>query len=1106
MSVRTDEVQLRVTINGSAAKKELAALDQEAYQLREKMKSLKKGTEEYIAANNRLTEVEGRMASLRKEIGLNGLTLKQLNAELKRLNMIKQHLTPGTKAFNDLDAEVRRVQARITQVRTGMGPFQQAWKNLSGEVKGVAIAFAAMAGSQIISWFAGVIKGAGDLEDQLANIQKTTGMTTEQVKALNDELGRIDTRTSRKDLRDMAVVAGQMGFAGEEVLGFVKAVDMATVALGDEFTGGAEEVATVLGKLRNTLQDLKSSNVQMDLLHIGNAINELGAAGMATGPVVADFANRIGGYGIQAGLTSAQVLGLSATLQELGVTTERGGTAVVKILQKMFSNVDEFAKIAGLSVDDFQKMLNTDLFGAFTLVMQQSKAMGTNSVELNKIIQDLEVSGAGASEVFAKLGSNTEMLTEKVTLAGGAIKETSSITEEFNIKNATLGATIDKLKKDFNSLFTSEAITNGIKNMLYGVIKVVAILKELPNFVRDNKEAFKLLGAAIVVFNGQLILSRAATLADIAVKKIQEIWILRAEYAQAMLNRTMTGNPILKLIAVLMSLVAAYKIFTNHTGEARKAQEEFNAKVKEGQDLMANTGKIEDRFKIINKLSKDSLNQLKNDIEMEIQAYKDKDAEMLAWAWKNGVNTKLNELDKKFQREKDVRGQALIYAEIQRERDLIDAKTKAQFGYSFTEASETKKRLYTQQAAVNKRLDLVFKQAETEKEIEASKEDAVKKIGKKATDLKLKELTKNFLKEINARKDLQEDIKLALMDENDKEIYLAQQKWQKLIDQAKKYGIDTVELEAAMSLEILAIREKRNAKVLKDGKKANAEEVDSWQDKLNDIIGYVDRFYSEVSSIMNSISEISANNADKELQKYSDTAEAKKKKLDDQLAHGKISQENYNAQISAIDAEYREKEKAIKTEQFEKQKKASIIQASIDMALGIAKALGSAPPPYNFVLAALSAAAGAFQIAAISSQPIPEFAKGEEFIQGPGTGTSDSILARVSKGERIVPAHINEQLNGIPNSMLPKMLNFDFSAATGRRGGSYSGGEKSSYESDLTKVMGKKIDVLINEIVSLKKTVARKQDVLKAEVSITGRSGLENRQREYEEIKELAGR
>lgn len=144
-----------------------------------------------------------------------------------------------------------------------------------------------------------------------------------------------------------------------------------------------------------------------------------------------------------------------------------------------------------------------------------------------------------------------------------------------------------------------------------------------------------------------------------------------------MLNRTMSGNPVLKLIAVLMSLVAAYKIFTNHTGEARKAQEEFNAKVKEGQDLMANTGKIEDRFKIINKLSKDSLNQLKNDIEMEIQAYKDKDAEMLAWAWKNGVNTKLNELDKKFQREKDVRGQAVIYAEIQRERRIDRCKNKS---------------------------------------------------------------------------------------------------------------------------------------------------------------------------------------------------------------------------------------------------------------------------------------------------------------------------------------------------------------------------------------------------------------------------------------------
>lgn len=1124
MSVRQDEVQLRVVINGSAAKKELAALDQEAYQLREKMKGLKKGTEEYIAANKRLSEVETRMATLRKEIGLNGLTLKQLNAELKRLNSIKAHLTPGTKAFNDLDAEVKKVQSRITQVRTGMGPFQQAWKNLSGEVKGVAIAFAAMAGSQLISWMAGIVKGAGDLEDQLANIQKTTGMTTEQVKALNDELGRIDTRTSRKDLREMAVVAGQMGFAGEEVFGFVKAIDMASVALGDEFTGGAEEVATVLGKLRNTLQDLKSSNVEMDLLHIGNAINELGAAGMATGPVVADFANRIGGYGIQAGLTSAQVLGLSATLQELGVTTERGGTAVVKIIQKMFSNVDQFANIAGKSVDDFQQMLNNDLFGAFTLVMQKSKEMGTNSVELNKIIQDLEVAGAGASEVFAKLGSNTQMLTEKVTLAGGAISETSSITEEFNIKNATLGATLDKLKKDFASLFTSDAITNGIKGLLYGVIKVVAILKELPNFVRDNKEAFKLLGVAILAFNAQLIASRVAGLADIAVKKIQEIWILRAEYAQAMLNRTMNANPILRITALILGAVAAYKILTNKTSDARKAQEDYNAAVEAGEKLRKSTQSIADRFAVINKLSKENVQQLKNDIDNEIKAYKEKDAELIAWAEKNGILVKLNELRAK--EAESVGTYQLRYKKLaEEEQEIVNAKIKMQFGYSATERNETIKRLRYQQEAVHAQLGLYEVQKAAIKELSEEEKEALAEATKRLDDLRLK------INEIAHQQSLDR------MSANDRELQQIRDKYAALLIEAEGHATETLRITNLMNNELLAKEQEHQdkkdalAEVEKKKKEDFIREIElltmsgadaeveasraKWQALINqaeqyglDATGLYRAMYDEIGNIQ-------AIQANEELslsrQKNADLIQQDRQVLEAKAGMMNDFSNLVGQALTMMGA------KAGEYTSF--QKGLAFTQILIDTASSIsnviagateAASVGGPAAPFliaGYIASGLGTIFGAFANAKalLSSAEVPAFKDGTEYLQGPGTGTSDSILMRGSKGERIVPAHINEQLQGVPNAMLPKLLNFDFSRSLSSRGG-LSGGEKEAYKADKDKVMHAKMDLFIRELQDVKKTIARKQSTLKAEVVLSGRTGLEQKQREYEEIKELAGR
>lgn len=54
---------------------------------------------------------------------------------------------------------------------------------------------------------------------------------------------------------------------------------------------------------------------------------------------------------------------------------------------------------------------------------------------------------------------------------------------------------------------------------------------------------------------------------------------------------------------------------------------------------------------------------------------------------------------------------------------------------------------------------------------------------------------------------------------------------------------------------------------------------------------------------------------------------------------------------------------------------------------------------------------------------IKNFAEGTEYVNGPGTEKSDSIPARLSKGERIVPAGINKQLLGISNRDLPKVIN-----------------------------------------------------------------------------------
>ena len=88
--------------------------------------------------------------------------------------------------------------------------------------------------------------------------------------------------------------------------------------------------------------------------------------------------------------------------------------------------------------------------------------------------------------------------------------------------------------------------------------------------------------------------------------------------------------------------------------------------------------------------------------------------------------------------------------------------------------------------------------------------------------------------------------------------------------------------------------------------------------------------------------------------------------LQSQLEQGLISREQYEAELSNI-----------KRREAAANKDAAIFQATISTAQAVVNALGSFPfSPANIAIAAAIGAAGAAQIAAIASQPLPQFAEG----------------------------------------------------------------------------------------------------------------------------------
>jgi hypothetical protein len=114
------------------------------------------------------------------------------------------------------------------------------------------------------------------------------------------------------------------------------------------------------------------------------------------------------------------------------------------------------------------------------------------------------------------------------------------------------------------------------------------------------------------------------------------------------------------------------------------------------------------------------------------------------------------------------------------------------------------------------------------------------------------------------------------------------------------------------------------------------------------------------------------------------------------------------SQQQAIERNTQREIARIKTEAARKQRQADVVQAGINGAIAITKAYATMDPISASIAAVGIATLTALQIASIKNQPLPKFAKGTKGVEGPGTDTSDSILAYLSKGEMVIPTKTKE--------------------------------------------------------------------------------------------------
>ena len=470
--IKDETLTLNVVVNGDKARK--AILDQTAAikkeeaaisLLKKEKKALNKAHQTNSKAykeldrdikihNESLKAAKDKYSKLLSSMSTTSMTMSELSSRAKILKSALNKATPGSENFKQISRELHNVNCRLSNLRKETLATNCTLCDMGSKLKDNIIGFGAL-GHSIIGAYNILDKFVLRFrihDEAMVDAMKTTNLTKEEIKSLNIELQSLDTRTAQNELLGLARIGGKLGISGEEdLLAFVRAADKINVALKEDLGGDAEAAIATVGKLVDIFQLSDVYGLEDALIKTGSAINDLGMASTANEGYIVDFTSRLAGIAPNANISITKILGLGATLDKYGQQAETAGTAIGQTIMAMFSRTESFASIAKMSLKEFSDLLNRDVNEALLRVLEGMNDGGGLSTVV-KAMDEMHLNGQRASTILGTLSKNVDELRSQQELANQAFSEGSSLQDEFNVKNTSTTAILEKYKKNIEKL------------------------------------------------------------------------------------------------------------------------------------------------------------------------------------------------------------------------------------------------------------------------------------------------------------------------------------------------------------------------------------------------------------------------------------------------------------------------------------------------------------------------------------------------------------------------------------------------------------------------------------------------------------------------------
>lgn len=476
----------------NAINKEIKALEKEFKSANSISKDFEKSSEglrtkltylekSFTANNTKLDSYkrkmqEAKVAIASKEVELNRLNSaeevnqKAVNKVTEQLDKMRSTLRQTEQNISLTENELQRLTNEINNTNTAlnndalnkykqhMQEVGQSVQNTGERISKVGQVFSATGVSlmtlsaPLVAFGAYATKSAIDFESAFTGVKKTVDATDEQLSKLKDGILNMSKvmPESASDIAKVAESAGQLGIKTANIESFTKTM----VMLGDSTNLSSDQAATALARLAN-ITGMPQENFQ----RLGSVIVALGNNLATTESEITEMGLRLAGAGHQVGMSEAQILSFAGALSSVGIEAEAGGSAFSKVMVDMQlatetggESLNNFAKVAGMSSQDFQKAFKEDASGALLAFIKGLQNTGTSGESAIKVLDDMGITEVRMRDALLRASGASDKFSNAINIGTTAWTENTALTKEAETRYATMASEIEMAKNKLKAL------------------------------------------------------------------------------------------------------------------------------------------------------------------------------------------------------------------------------------------------------------------------------------------------------------------------------------------------------------------------------------------------------------------------------------------------------------------------------------------------------------------------------------------------------------------------------------------------------------------------------------------------------------------------------